>query len=228
MKDLLKIMTNDNYIIVSRNLINELGLDEAVFLSELCHEQYYYDKYSKLNSDGFFFSTIENIEKKIGFKKKKQLTMLKKLKLLNLIDVKYHGMPKKRYIRVNVSTLDAIQEKYRTKKDVSQIKLTEFDYDVINQVFFENGFDKALKNTFSEYVLVLKQYKEFDSSLKNVRGLAKSLKQFEDLTIAEQKKIINQSKKKKWKNFYEVKEKKTAKEKTIKQVVGKNSRRKSY
>ena len=94
-------------------------------------------------------------------------------------------------------------------------------------MFFENGFNKGLKNPFSEYVLVLKQYKEFDSSLKNVRGLAKSLKQFEDLTIAEQKKIINQSKKKKWKNFYEVKEKKTAKEKTIKQVVGKNSRRKS-
>lgn len=228
MKDLLKIMTNDNYIIVSRNLINELGLDEAVFLSELCHEQYYYDKYNKLNNDGFFFSTIENIEEKVGFKKKKQLSMLKKLKSLNLIEVKYHDMPRKRYIRVNASKLDAIQEKYHTKKDISQIKLTEFDYDVINQVFFENGFDKELKNPFSEYVLVLKQYKEFECSLKNVRGLAKSLKQFETLTVEEQKKIVNQSKKKKWKNFYALKENKITQAKNLKISYKINNRRKSY
>ena len=206
MKNLLKIISNENYIIVNRDLIKEIGLDETILLSELCSEQSYWESKNKLGKDGFFYSTIDNIENNIGFKKKKQLTLLKKLKSRNLIEVKYHDMPKKRYIKVNVLQLEKIQKKYTIEKEKSDIILNEFDYDIIDKVFFEHGFDKKLKTTFSDYILTLKQEKEFDVSLKNVRGLAKSLEKFKKLSIEEQKKIIKQSTKKKWKNFYELKE----------------------
>ena len=71
MQDLLKLISNENYIIVNRDLIKEIGLDETILLSELCSEQYYWKSKDKLGKDGFFFSTIENIENNIGFKKKK-------------------------------------------------------------------------------------------------------------------------------------------------------------
>lgn len=205
MKDLLKLIANNNYIIVNRDLIKEIGLDETILLGELCSEQYYWSNQNKLGKDGFFYSTVENIENQIGIKKKKQLALLNKLKTLDLVEVKYHDMPKKRYIRVNVSELERIQEKYR-EKEKKNIKLNEFDYEIIDKVFFENEFAKELKNTFAEYILVLKQ-EGFDVSLKNVRGLAKSLKQFEGESIEEQKKIIQRSKSKKWKNFYPLKNK---------------------
>ena len=206
MQDLLKLISNENYIIVNRDLIKEIGLDEAVLLSELCSEQYYWKSKDKLGKDGFFFSTIENIENNIGFKKKKQLTLLKELKSRNLIEVKYHDMPKKRYIKVNVLELEKILKKYNVDKKKSDITLNKFDYEVIEKVFFEYEFDKELKTPFTDYILVLKQEKDFSVNLRNVRGLAKSLENFKDRSLEEQKKIIKQSTNKKWKNFYDLKQ----------------------
>ena len=206
MQDLLKLISNENYIIVNRDLIKEIGLDEAVLLSELCSEQYYWKSKDKLGKDGFFFSTIENIENNIGFKKKKQLTLLKKLKSRNLIEVKYHDMPKKRYIKVNVFELEKIQKKYNVDKKKSDVTLNKFDYEIIEKVFFEYEFDKELKTLFTDYILVLKQEKDFSVNLRNVRGLAKSLEEFTNRPVNEQKEIIKQSTKKKWKNFYDLKE----------------------
>lgn len=206
MKNLLKIISNENYIIVNRDLIKEIGLDETILLSELCSEQSYWESKNKLGKDGFFYSTIDNIENNIGFKKKKQLTLLKKLKSRNLIEVKYHDMPKKRYIKVNVLQLEKIQKKYTIEKEKSDIILNKFDYEIIEKVFFEHEFNKELKTPFVDYILMLKQEKEFSVNLKNVRGIAKSLEKFKELSIEEQKKIIKQSTKKKWKNFYELKE----------------------
>lgn len=206
MQDLLKLISNENYIIVNRDLIKEIGLDEAVLLSELCSEQYYWKSKDKLGKDGFFFSTIENIENNIGFKKKKQLTLLKELKSRDLIEVKYHDMPKKRYIKVNALELEKILKKYNVDKKKSDITLNKFDYEVIEKVFFEYEFDKELKTPFTDYILVLKQEKDFSVNLRNVRGLAKSLENFKDRSLEEQKKIIKQSTKKKWKNFYDLKQ----------------------
>lgn len=206
MKDILKLLANDNFIILNRDLIREIGLDETILLAELGSEQDYWKRNSRLGKDGFFYSTIDNIEKQIGFKKNKQLTLIKKLESLNLIEVKYHDMPKKRYIRVNVARLEKLQEKYCKKKiDNTEIKLVESDYEIIDKVFFEKEIPKELKNTFADYVLVIKQEKGFEVSLKNIRGLANSLKNFENCSLEEQKKIIKKSKLKKWKNFYPLK-----------------------
>lgn len=201
-KNLLKVLSNDNFLIINRDLIKELGLDEAVLLCELCNEQYYWEMNNKLQKDGTFYSTVENIEKHIGLKKKKQLTLLNKLKKLNLVDVKYHDIPKKRYIKVNTSEIEEILNKYSEKRKEKDIVLTEKDYDKINKVFFEYDLSKELKSLFSELVLVLKQHKDFEVTLKNVRGLGKNLQKFKDCSIKEQKKMIHKSIDKKWTGFY--------------------------
>ena len=214
-KNLLRVLSNDNFLILSRDLVKEIGLDEAILLGELCHEQVYWETMNKLQKDGTFYTTVENIEKQIGLKKNKQLVILKKLKALNLIEIKYHDIPRKRYIKVNVFELEKIQNKYKKKEKEKEktkekiITLNKSEYDIINKVFFENEFSNELKNTFSEYVFVLKQDKDFEVNLKNVRGLAKSLREFKECSIEDQKKIINKSKQKRWTGFYPIKKKKS-------------------
>ena len=121
----MKVLSNNNFIILNRDLIKELGLDETVLLCELCHEQYYWEMNKKLQKDGTFYFTVENIEKQISLKKKKQLSLLNKLKKLNLVEVKYHDMPKKRYIKVNASELEEILNKYKEKRKEKDIVLTD-------------------------------------------------------------------------------------------------------
>ena len=165
-KNLLRVLSNDNFLILSRDLVKEIGLDEAILLGELCHEQVYWETMNKLQKDGTFYTTVENIEKQIGLKKNKQLVILKKLKALNLIEIKYHDIPRKRYIKVNVFELEKIQNKYKKKEKEKTkekiITLNKSEYDIIDKVFFENEFSKELKKTFSEYVFVLKQDKDFE------------------------------------------------------------------
>lgn len=205
MRDILKVLANDNFIIVNRDLVDEIGLDETVLLAELCSEQYYWQKNNKLGEDGFFYSTIENVENQIGFKKKKQQLLVNKLKSLNLLEVKYHDLPKKRYVRVNVAQLENIQAKYCTKIITTEARLNESDYNVISKVFFEKEVSKDLKGIFAEYVLMLKQEKNFEINLKNIRGLINSLLKFEDYSVEELKNTINKSKLKKWMDFYPLK-----------------------
>ena len=208
-RNLLRILSNDNFLMINRDLIKELGVEETVLFAELCYEQFYWEINNKLQKDGMFYSTVENIEERLGLKKKKQLAILKKLKELNLIEIKYHDTPRKRYIKVNVIELEKIQDKYYKEKNDKNITLKETDFDIINKVFFENEFSNELKNTFSEYVLELKKYKKFEVTLKNVRGLAKSLREFKESSIEDQKKIINKSKQKRWTGFYPIKKKKS-------------------
>ena len=198
MRDLLKLLANGNYIILNRDLIKEIGLDETVLLGELCSEQHYWERKMKLGKDGFFYSTIENIERQICLKGKKQRTVLNKLKSLNLVDVKYHDMPKKRYVRVNVSQLETFQKRFPTEKQKTEIRLTEADYEVINDVVFEKNIPEELKKLFAEHILKLKQVKHWEVSLRSVRGLANSLKELEEYPIEEQKKFIRKSTEKAW------------------------------
>lgn len=204
-RNLLKTLSNDNFLMINRDLIKELGLEETVLFAELCYEQFYWEANNKLQEDGTFYSTVENIEERLGLKKKKQLAILKKLKEVNLIEIKYHDTPRKRYIKVNVVELEKMQDNYKKKKNEKKITLKEDDYDIIDKVFFENEFSKEIKKIFSEYVLVLKREREFNVTLRNVRGLAKSLRKFKECSIEEQKKIIYKSKEKRWSGFYPLK-----------------------
>lgn len=204
-RNLLKVLSNDNFLMINKDLIKELGLEETVLFAELCYEQFYWETNNKLQEDGTFYSTVENIEERLGLKKKKQLAILKKLKELNLIKIKYHDTPRKRYIKVNVLELEKIQDKYKKKRIDENILLEETDYEIIDKVFFENEFSKKIKEIFSEYVLVLKREREFNVTLRNVRGLAKSLRKFKECSIEEQKKIIYKSKEKRWSGFYPLK-----------------------
>ena len=61
----LDLLDSGNYISVNRTLVRKYGLNVAVVIGELASEARYWAKKNELN-DGWFFSTVENIEDATG------------------------------------------------------------------------------------------------------------------------------------------------------------------
>ena len=96
----LDFLGSGNYIAVNRSLIRAFGLNVAVVIGELASEAKYWKRKGQLN-DGWFFSTVENIESATGLNSYYQRDAIKKLQELGLIEAKYKGLPRKRYFRLN-------------------------------------------------------------------------------------------------------------------------------
>jgi hypothetical protein len=102
--DIIDFLANDNYIIVNKDIAKLYGLEEAVILGELASEHKYWQKNGGLK-DGYFYSTIENIEKNTTILEKRQRLALNSLKEQGIIDIKRMDIPAKRYIKINTEKL---------------------------------------------------------------------------------------------------------------------------
>lgn len=96
---ILQLLASRNFITVNKDLIKILGLEEAILLGELASEYDYWFNQDKLD-DGYFYSTVENIQEHTTLSDHKQRKALKKLKDKGLVDVKVKGIPAKRYIKI--------------------------------------------------------------------------------------------------------------------------------
>lgn len=95
-----KLQASGNYLQINKILIKKIGLEESILLCELADEEDYWLKRDHISEDGFFFSTVENIENVLGFKVDKQRTLLNNLESKKLIQISYRDMPRKRYIKI--------------------------------------------------------------------------------------------------------------------------------
>ena len=129
---IIHLLASSNYIIVNKTLIQALGLDCAVLFGELAGEHLYWESRGELQ-DGFFYSTVQNVEQAIGLSDYKQRECLKKLESEGLIDVKVSGMPPVRYVRINES---AILKKFEfqfsknlsfNSQKISELNLKKFE-----------------------------------------------------------------------------------------------------
>ena len=113
----LDFLDSGNYIAVNRTLIKTFGLHVAVIIGELASEARYWKKEGKLE-DGWFFSTVENIEESTGINPYYQRDAIKQLQGLGFIETMYKGLPRKRYFRINgmaiIQTVAEIKEQEET------------------------------------------------------------------------------------------------------------------
>lgn len=105
---LIKLIASRNYISVNKDLIKLFGLEEAVILGELASEYAYWEDRGELAADGYFYSTVENIEKNTTIKEKRQRAALKKLHEAGVVSVVLRGLPAKRYFRIHAEVLAPI------------------------------------------------------------------------------------------------------------------------
>ena len=102
-----KIFQND-YLKLPRLLIRKFNLNTAVMLSEIYSEYKYWEDCNELQKGGWFYSTVENMAYNTGLSKHQQLCACKELVEYGVVKIKYHGMPKKRYFKLNMSALDKL------------------------------------------------------------------------------------------------------------------------
>lgn len=98
---LASLLSSSKYIIVNKDLIKSLGLNEAIILGELCSEYTYWENNNKLDDDGYFYSTRENIENNTGINAHFQRIAMKNLEELGILLSKKMGIPCKKYYKIN-------------------------------------------------------------------------------------------------------------------------------
>lgn len=84
----------------NRPIAHALGLGAAVVYSALISKYEYYYKHNMLDEEGFFYSTIADLQESTTLTKRQQSAAIKVLIDAGLIECKRCGMPAKRYFRV--------------------------------------------------------------------------------------------------------------------------------
>ena len=106
----LDLLDSSNCIAVNRSLIRAFGLHAAVMLGELASEAKCW-KESGLLSDGWFFMTVERIERDTSLGERAQRSAIETLKKHGVLEVAYRGLPRKRCFRINfMAIIQAIAE----------------------------------------------------------------------------------------------------------------------
>ena len=98
---LASLLSSSKYIIVNKDLIKMLGLNEAIILGELCSEYSYWESVNQLVDDGYFYSTRENIENNTGINAHFQRIAMKNLEEKGILTSKKMGIPCKKYYKID-------------------------------------------------------------------------------------------------------------------------------
>jgi len=125
MKTQLDRMFESDFIRLPRPFIRKFSLNTAVMLSEIYTEYTYWKDRNELQQGGWFYSTIENMYNNTGLSKHQQLVACKELKSYGIIKIKYHGMPKKRYFKFDMTILNRLYSDFKLNsnqfKDITDI-----------------------------------------------------------------------------------------------------------
>ena len=226
---ILQLISTSNFITVNKDLIKELGLEEAILLGELASEYDYWNNKNEIE-DGYFYSTIENIEEKTTLTAYKQRKCLENLKNKGIIDIQIRGIPAKRYIKINEEKVIEIFNNKLLKnlttgcEKTSQLEVKKLNG---NNNIINNNINKNIKKeknkkrkTFEEVLAENNCSEELESSVRDFIDMRKTIKKpmtskalelllrnLEKLTNLEEEKIaiLNQSIEHGWQTVYPLK-----------------------
>ncbi len=97
---LIDLIGGNNYIPVSRELCIAIGPAESILYCELVDQYRFWSRCGKLNEESMFFSTVEQIQSRVGLTKDQQLRCFRKLSELGLIKTERKGLPSKRFVKI--------------------------------------------------------------------------------------------------------------------------------
>ena len=113
MDEIFKLLNPDNTVTINRPLAHALGTNEAIIYSALIAKRAYYYQRDMLDEDGYFYSTISDLQESTGLTRYQQNSAIKTLIEVNLIECRKKGVPARRYFRVseNVDLLRILLKK---------------------------------------------------------------------------------------------------------------------
>lgn len=96
-----QIINPDNSMTFNRFIAHAIGATETVIYFALISKMTYYQKKGMLDDDGFFYATALDIQESTTYTKRIQMSSLKRLEEIGLIDTKYDGLPRRKYYKIN-------------------------------------------------------------------------------------------------------------------------------
>lgn len=138
---IFELVNPANTIGANRFLAHAIGAAEAVIYSALLAKSAYYEEHGMI-SDGWFFSTVADLEESTTFSEKQQRRAIDKLVKTGLIRSERRGMPAKRFFKISENSdklkeIIALGEEIVTKKfgaekikkrvDIDTVSAKEFD-----------------------------------------------------------------------------------------------------
>ena len=101
MDEIFKLLNPDNTVTINRPLAHALGTNEAIIYSALIAKQAYYEKHEMLDAEGYFYSTIADLQESTGLTRYQQDRAIKGLAEFDLIECCKKGIPARRYFWIN-------------------------------------------------------------------------------------------------------------------------------
>ena len=112
-EQIIELLNSDNTVSANRLLAHALGIKAALLFNSLVGKQAYYEKHSMLDSEGWFYSTIEDMQESTALSRCQQNKAIGVLVKAGLIDYRTGGVHCRRHFRVRNDT--AQLEKYLIK-----------------------------------------------------------------------------------------------------------------
>lgn len=100
MDEIFKLLNPNNTLTVNRPLAHALGTNEAIIYSALIAKQAYYEQREMLDGEGWFYSTVNDLEESTALTKRQQCCSVKVLVAAGLVESEKRGMPARRCFRV--------------------------------------------------------------------------------------------------------------------------------
>lgn len=145
-------------IVVNKNLIFSMGMNESVIFTELIAKYTFFNNKEQLTEDGYFFNTVDNLLLDTGLSERSQRKAIKRLVEYKLLDYKVQGQPPKRYFRIvdNSELLldfisegrgirDLLEEKMAIDIDKSKLRLNAVLQNNITQECIQT--ERSVNNT---------------------------------------------------------------------------------
>lgn len=101
----IELFSVHGFIPVSKILFARYDLECAVLLSELANEYVYHKSKNTLTDDGYFYSTIPNVEQNTNLSGDRQRRCIAILEEDGVISCKRQGLPARRFIKINEERL---------------------------------------------------------------------------------------------------------------------------
>lgn len=119
MNQICSLLNPDNTMTVNRLLAHAVGIPAAVVYTALISKYVYYEQNELIAEDGWFYSTVSDLEESTTLGIKAQRSAIAVLVELGLIKCEYLGMPKMRYFLIvdSVDNLWKVIKKGRQRID---------------------------------------------------------------------------------------------------------------
>lgn len=170
------LLAGDGYIIINKHLAKDIGLNEAILLGELASEYNYWCDRGEL-IDGWFYSTIENVEEQTTLSGYQQRMALKHLEDIGLVRVERKGTPAKRYLYLDIKALNNKLLKNLTTRS-EKIKEQE-----VEKLYGNNNKEKIINNNNNKsnreqvpYQRIIDSFNDICTSFPKVKSLSDSRK----------------------------------------------------